>query len=65
LFYYDPILQVIVETDITDVAIGAILFQKEERVQPVAIYSRNIIATELNYVIYDKEMLAIVSTFQE
>jgi hypothetical protein len=51
--------------DTIDFAIGAVLLQKEDRVQPVAFYSRKMIATELNYDIYDKEILAIVSVFKE
>jgi hypothetical protein len=39
--------------------------QKENRAQPVAFYSREITATELTYVIYDKEMLAIISALTE
>ena len=65
LRHYDPTLPIIVETDASDFAIGAVLLQKEDRVQPVAFYSRKMTATELNYDIHDKEMLAIVSAFKE
>jgi hypothetical protein len=41
------------------------LSQKEDRLQPVAFYSWKMIATELNYDIHNKEMLAIVSSFKE
>jgi hypothetical protein len=54
-----------VETDGSHFAIGAVLSQKEDRVQLVAFYSKKMIATEFNYDIYDKEMLAIVSSFKE
>jgi hypothetical protein len=65
LDHYDPTLPIIVETDTSTFAIGAVLSQKEDRVQPVAFYSRKITATELNYDIPDKAMLAIVSGFKE
>jgi hypothetical protein len=65
LGHYDLTLPIIVETDAPDFAIGAVLSQKEDRVEPVAFYSRKMSAIELNYDIHDKEMLAIVSAFKE
>jgi hypothetical protein len=65
LWHYDPILPIIVEIDASDFETGAVLLQKKYRVQPVAFYSRNMTATELNYDIHDKEMLAIVLSFKE
>jgi hypothetical protein len=65
LQYYDPTLSNIVETDASDFAIGAVLSQKDDRLQPVAFYSKKMIITELNYDIHNKEMLAIVSAFKE
>jgi hypothetical protein len=65
LRYYDPTRSLIMETDISDFVIGVVLLQKEDRVQLVAFYSRKMIATELNLDIYDKEMLAIVSSLKE
>jgi hypothetical protein len=65
LWHYDPILPIIVETDASDFVIRAVLSQKEDRVQPVAFYSTNLIATELNYDIDDKKILAIVSSLKE
>jgi hypothetical protein len=38
---------------------------KEDRVQPVAFYSRKMTATELNYDIYNQEMVTIISAFKE
>jgi hypothetical protein len=35
LRHYDLILPIIVETDVSDFAIGAVLLQKEDRFQPV------------------------------
>jgi hypothetical protein len=65
LQHYDPLLPIIVEIDASDFAIGDVLSQKEYRVQPIAFYSRKMIATELNYNIYDEEILAIGSSFKE
>jgi hypothetical protein len=65
LSYYDPTLPMIVETDTSDFATGMVLSEQDDRVQPVAFYSRKITAAELNYDIYDMEMLAIDSTFKE
>jgi hypothetical protein len=61
--HYNAILSIIVKTDASDFTIGAVLSQNEDRVQPVAFYSKYMTATELNYDIQDKEMLAIVSAF--
>jgi hypothetical protein len=62
---HNPTLSLIVELDASDFAIGAVLLQKEDRVQLVAFYSSKIMAKELKYDIHDKEMLAIVSSFKE
>jgi hypothetical protein len=42
-----------------------LLLQTEDWVQLVAFYYRKMTAIELNYDIYNKEMLAIVSAFKE
>jgi hypothetical protein len=65
LWHYDLTLPIIVETDTSYFQIRAVPSQKEYRVQPVAFYSRKMTATELNYNIHNKEMLAIVSVFKE
>jgi hypothetical protein len=65
LHHYDPILLIIVEVDASDFAIRMILLQKEDRVQPVAFYSRKMTSIDLNYDIHNKEMLVIVSPFKE
>jgi hypothetical protein len=49
----------------TNFPIGVMLLQNEGRVQPVAVYSRKMTATELNDDIEDKEILGIVSAFNE
>jgi hypothetical protein len=53
------------ETDALDFALGIVLFQEGDgrRLHPVAFYSRNFFAAEINYKIHDKELLAIVDSF--
>ena len=48
--------------DISDFAIEACLIQEHNRkIHAIAYYSRKISLVELNYDIYNKELLAIVS----
>ena len=55
------------ETDTSDFAIGAVLSQMrvDGKLHPVAFYSRKFSAVEINYDIDDKELFAIVDSFQE
>ena len=57
----------VVETNALDFAIGAYLLQKHEdnSIRLVAYYLRGIILAELNYNIYNKELLAIVAALKE
>ncbi len=72
-FTKEPILKIYqlklptkVETDVLDFILGACILQKHDRVQYlVAYYSRKITLLELNYDIYDKELLRIVVAFKE
>ena len=54
------------ETDASDFAVGGILSQTspEGNVHPICFYSRKLSPAELNYPIYDKELLAVVAGFQ-
>ena len=54
------------ETDASDYAFGAILSQygDDSYLHPVAFYSRKFTAPEINYEIHDKELLAIVASFE-
>lgn len=54
------------ESDASDFALGAVLSQqgKDERLHPIAFHSRKFTAAEINYEIHDKELLAIVDSFQ-
>ncbi|KAG5718649.1 hypothetical protein E4T56_gene16663 [Termitomyces sp. T112] len=57
-----------VEADSSDFAMGAVLFQqskKDGKWHPVAFYSKTLNAVEWNYDIHDKEMLAIIWSFEE
>lgn len=56
----------IVETDGSDFALGAVLsqIQSDGELHPVAFYSRKFTPAEINYEIYDKELLAIICAFQ-
>jgi hypothetical protein len=56
-----------VETDALDFALGAILsqFGIDGLLHPVAFYSRKLTSAEINYQVYDKELLAIITTFKQ
>jgi hypothetical protein len=55
-----------IETDASDFAIGAVLHQPDMtgKLRPVAYHSRKMIQAELNYDVYDKELLAIVEALK-
>jgi len=59
---FNPDKEAVLETDASDRALGGALSQREDEgaLRPVAFYSRKFTPAELNYEIYDKEMLAIV-----
>ncbi|KAH0610986.1 uncharacterized protein H6S33_011413 [Morchella sextelata] len=66
LVHFSPDRQTIVETDASDFAIAAILSQViDGKTHPVAFYSRKLNPAELNYDVWDKEMLGIVSAFKQ
>ena len=54
------------ETDVSDYALAAILsiMTKNNEIHPVAFHSRIFSTPELNYDIYDKELLAIFEAFK-
>ena len=58
--------KIIIEIDANRIILGLILSQSDEkkRLYSVIFYSRKFIAPELNYDIYDKKLLAIVSSFK-
>jgi RNase H-like domain found in reverse transcriptase len=55
-----------VEADSSDYAAGGVLSQKGDdgKLYPCAFYSRKYNQAELNYEIYDKEMLAVVECLE-
>jgi len=63
--HVDFIKPFFLETDALDYAFGAILSQygDDNYLHPVAFYSRNFIASKINYEIHDKKLLAIVASF--
>ena len=67
LVYPNRELPFMVETDSSNFAIGAILSQttpKDNKIHPVAFFSRSLNSAERNYPIYDKELLAIVDALE-
>jgi hypothetical protein len=60
---FDLKLLIQIEIDALDIVIGACLTQEHNKQQyPLAYYLRKITPAELNYDIYDKELLAIVAS---
>ncbi|MBW0512353.1 hypothetical protein O181_052068 [Austropuccinia psidii MF-1] len=61
LSHFNPSLPTTVETDSSDYALGAVLSQVNDLGKhPIAFDSFKILPAELNYEIYDKELLCIV-----
>jgi hypothetical protein len=66
LRHFDQTRPAIIETDASDFAEGGILSQRGEdgKLYPCAFFSRKFQDAELNYEIYDKEMMAIVDCME-
>jgi hypothetical protein len=67
LTHFDPDSPIIVEVDASDYAVAAILSQitpDDGDIHPIAFHSRSMAPAELNYEIYDKELLAIFEAFR-
>ncbi|KAJ3487209.1 hypothetical protein NLI96_g3698 [Meripilus lineatus] len=64
--HWIPDSQIVVETDMFDYTLGAILsiFSADFDIYPIAFHSHTFIPPELNYDIHDKELLAIFETFK-
>ena len=64
---FNPDKRTMVETDISDITLEGVISQSDklERLYPVAFHSRKFSPTELNYDIYNKELLAIVDCFKQ
>src|SRR4051795_5250317 len=67
LLFPDRDDQFFTETDASDYAMGAILSQRgeDEHLHPCAFMSKSFSPAEINYEVYDKEMLAIITSFKE
>ena len=67
LAIFDPERETILETDVSDYAVGVCLTQKGDngKMRTVAFYSRKMTGPELNYDIHDKELLAVVEALRE
>jgi len=66
LAHFDPARAVIIKTDTSDFAIGAVLSQRddEKRLHRVAFHSRKFLPMEINYEIHEKELLVVVDAFK-
>jgi len=67
LIFPDPDKEFTVETDASDFAVGCVLSQVSDTdnlLHPVAFHSRSLTKSEVNYTIYDKELLAIITAFE-
>ncbi|KAI9034758.1 retropepsin-like aspartic protease/reverse transcriptase [Aspergillus affinis] len=66
LVQHDPEKLTTIETDASDYTIGIRMTQpdKNGRAKPIAFHLRKLIQAEMNYDIYDKELLAIVTAFK-
>ena len=66
LQHFDPAKQSYVECDASDTCTGGILSQQDAdgQLRPVAFFSCSMSPAERNYAIYDKELLAIVRSFE-
>ncbi|KAG5726085.1 hypothetical protein E4T56_gene1635 [Termitomyces sp. T112] len=66
LRHFDPSLLIVLECDASDYAIAGILSQSNsggKDLRPITFYTRSMIPAELNYDIYDKELLVIIEAF--
>jgi len=66
LTYWVLNAQLVVETNVSDYALAAILsiMTKNNEIHPVAFHSQMFSALELNYNVYDKELLVIFKAFK-
>jgi hypothetical protein len=65
LRHFNPSLPVVLETDASNYTVGAVISLRDPNsgsLHPITFHSRKFNSAELNYEIYDKEMLAIVES---
>ncbi|KAL1942197.1 hypothetical protein VTO73DRAFT_6261 [Trametes versicolor] len=67
LRHFDPTLPSTLATDASDFAIAGVLHQPDPDglLHPVAFFSRKLSPAEINYEVYDKELLAVVESFRD
>ena len=67
LAVFDPAKPIYIETDASEFALGAVLYQKdnEGRLHPIAFLSKKFSDTESRYPIHDKELMAIVQACKQ
>jgi hypothetical protein len=66
LRHFDPERKIVVETDASNLVVAAVPSQSDDDIlHPVAYFSRKHFPAEINYEIYDKELLTIVWAFKE
>jgi len=68
LAHFNPDNPIVVETDASDYTIATILSQispNDGDIHPIVFYSHSMQPVELNYKIYDKELLAIFEAFRQ
>ena len=67
LVYFDSIKEIIVKTDTSDWVFTEILSQYSDDniLHPVTFFSKKHSVQEVNYEIYDKELLTIICAFEE
>ena len=67
LAIFNPERETILETNVLDYTVDACLTQKgdDNKIRTVAFYSYKMMRPELNYDIYDKELLAVVEALRE
>lgn len=66
LQYFNPKIPAQIETDASDFAFGAVLSQRDpvtKKLHLIAFHSQKMFSAEINYKIYDKELLAVVNSF--
>jgi hypothetical protein len=66
LTHFDIDKHCLLETDVSDTVIAAVFSQLDldSKWHPVVYFSKSIALAEMNYLIYNKEMLAIIQVFK-
>jgi hypothetical protein len=67
LHQFDPERKIVVEIDASNLIVARVLSQYDDRniLHPLTYFSRKHSPAEINYEIYDKELLAIIQAFKE